>query len=167
MSLFTEITNLVEGTFTSTDLVKLFLNAEDEQKLKTYRTSTVYEARPGVTHEKVTINGKVRVVKPGQVVVRVEGDSDIHELISKEGLAENYAPVRPHQKPDAEGFIKYISKRDVEAFQYEDDKPKHLAVGGKTLKFRKGDYLARYSDNQKMVFVMDPSDFEAEYTEQK
>jgi hypothetical protein len=163
MSLLTEINLITEGHISEKELVRMFMDAEENGKLNIFVPDEEFEVRPAQIHEKFKINGKTRVAKPNHFMVRRKGSTEPMDLISKTELQDKYTPIRSNQHPDAEGFITYKSQKEVEAFKYTDSEPKAFTVGGHTVKINKNDYVARYVDQRRVVFVSNNSDFENSY----
>lgn len=102
-----------------------------------------------------------------QVYVEVQGKRSGPDLISKHQLDNNFTPVRPNQKPDAEGFMLYQSAKIVEALKHSGP-PIKLENGNINQIIKKGDYVVKQFDKNKFVFSIEkPSFFENSFSKKQ
>lgn len=102
-----------------------------------------------------------------EVYTDASGKRKLVAKMDAEELEGAYAPVRPNQKEDAEGFTIYRAAEDVEAFKYDGDTTK-VDLEGRTKTLKKGDYLLRQVDEDEFTYsVQSAKTFEADYSEKK
>jgi hypothetical protein len=173
MNLLQEIDLIAEETKTEKDLVKMFKDAKDSGALKNYVLSETYDVRPLKIDEEVKVKfpgftSKTEKAQEGESLLRVHDKPNLQRIIDEEELEDSYAPIRPNEKPDAEGFTLYRSVKTLQAFQYTEDQPLVFQgnVGG-SLHVKMNDYIARDVANPKRVLVFPGPKFEDKYTETK
>lgn len=102
-----------------------------------------------------------------QVYIEAQGKRRGPDLISKYQLDNNFIPVRPNQKPDAEGFVLYQSAKIVEAVKHSGP-PMKLQNGSITQVIKKNDYVVKQFDKNKFSFSIEkPSFFENSFSKKQ
>jgi hypothetical protein len=99
----------------------------------------------------------------GSFVVYLEKDKKRTKLetLSKFEFKKKYVKASLTSSPDVEGFLTYVSKNDVEAFQYEGD-PVKVKTTKTTYTMNSGDYLVSITKGgAKMYSVMSEDEFES------
>ena len=130
---------------------------ENKDSAKTYVPNAVYMVK------------KVKDSDPTEYEVYTDtgGKRKLLATMDSEELEDNYVPVRPDQKEDAEGFTVYRDSDEVEAFKYEGDTTK-VDLEGSTKTLKKGDYLIRQTEEDEFTYeVQSAKYFEADYSEKK
>ncbi len=114
----------------------------------TFIPTTIYSARKE--------DGKWAVYKE-------DGKRKLVDRFDSAAFEELYTPVRPNQKPDAEGFKTYRDNVELEAVKYDGDTIK-VDTGAGTKKLRKGNYLVRQEGEDNFSYVVrDAKYFESDY----
>lgn len=102
-----------------------------------------------------------------QVYIEAQGKRKGPDQISKYQLDNNFTPVRPNQKPDAEGFMLYQSAKIVEAVKHSGP-PIKLENGNIVQIIKKGDYVVKQFDKNKFIFSIEkPSFFENSFSKKQ
>lgn len=130
---------------------------ENKDNTKTYVPNAVYMVK------------KVKDSDPTEYEVYTDkgGKRKLVATMDTEELEDNYVPVRPDQKEDAEGFTVYRDSDEVEAFKYDGDTTK-VDLEGSTKTLKKGDYLIRQTEEDEFTYeVQSAKYFEADYSEKK
>jgi hypothetical protein len=117
-----------------------------------YITTTVYFARP--------VQGKRDAY---DVFYDQQGKRKKYGTMNEEDLNAAFAPLRPNQKPDAEGFLSYRSADVYDAFKYSGDpvrvtlgeEPPEEAAAADTVKLNRGDYLLRQDDGKNFTYSIE------------
>ena len=112
-----------------------------------YITTTVYYVRELDTDQFEVLYDKM-------------GNRKAYGKMDKEDLEAAFAPMRPNQKPDAEGFLTYRSADVFDAFKYGGDpvkvsidKAPEGEVGGQTVKLNLGDWMLRQDDGNDFIYT--------------
>ena len=89
--------------------------------------------------------------------------------MNKEDLTASFTPIRPNQKPDAEGFMQYRSADVFDAFKYTGSPVKVMLSGsapaegeeptGETTKLSNGDYMLRQDTDDDFVYTIEKANF--------
>ena len=91
-----------------------------------------------------------------------------YATMNKEDLAAAFTPIRPNQKPDAEGFVQYRSADVFDAFKYTGSPVKVSLSGeavegeeptGETVKLSNGDYMLRQDTDDEFVYTIEKANF--------
>jgi hypothetical protein len=130
---------------------------ENKDEANTYVPTATYVVR------------KIKSSDPTRYEVFVDKDSKRTLVGKMDGakLEAGYAPVRPNQTPDAEGFTTYRENLDLEAFKYTGDTIK-VDLDGEKKTLAKGDYLLRHTEDDEFTYSVEAAeDFESDYAEQK
>lgn len=132
------------------------------------------EAIEVLSAEEVWKNGTVTTFIPTSIysarkeegkwaVYKEDGKRKLVDRFDSAAFEELYAPVRPNQKPDAEGFKTYRDNVEIEAVKYDGDTVK-VSIGSGTKKLRKGNYLVRQEGEDSFSYtVRDAKYFESDY----
>jgi len=120
-----------------------------------YITTAVYYVRP--------IKGEQDKY---EVLVDQNGTRKTYGTMDEEDLNAAFAPMRPNQKPDAEGFTTYRSADVYQAFKYGGD-PIKVTIekapdgeeDGQTVKLSTGDYLLRQDDGNDFVYSVERANY--------
>jgi hypothetical protein len=133
---------------------------ENESDSNTYITTTVYYIKP---HPKSDDRF--------DVFYDENGTRKLYGTLKGEDVSASFAPVRPNQKPDAEGYLTYRSGDVYDAFKYNGEPVKVVLATGKdgkagsTAKLNKGDYLLRLDDGNNFTYSVEPgAKFDNSYT---
>lgn len=131
--------------------------AENGGEAAQYITTTIYYAKP--------VEGSKGMF---DVLYDEHGKRKKYGTLSEDDLNAAFAPIRPNQKPDAEGFLSYRSADVYDAFKYAGD-PVKVVLGeapaegeapvGDTIKLNKGDYLLRQDDGDNFVYTIEKANF--------
>lgn len=130
--------------------------SENEGDASQYITTTVYFVRP--------------IEKKGmfEVLYDEAGKRKSYGTMSKEDLDAAFAPMRPNQKPDAEGFLMYRSGDVYDAFKYNGDPVKvtlsasaggETPPGGQTVKLSKGDFMLRLDNGDEFTYTVEKANY--------
>jgi hypothetical protein len=119
-------------------------------------TTTVYYVRP--------LRGDANRY---EVLFDDKGKRKPYGVMDEEDLNAAFAPIRPNQRPDAEGFLAYRSADVYDAFKYGGDPVKVTLgastdgenPGGQTVKLNKGDYLLRQDDGNDFTYTVERANF--------
>lgn len=131
--------------------------AENEGDATQYITTTVYFVRP--------IADKKNMF---EVLYDEQGKRKSYGTMSKEDLDAAFAPMRPNQKPDAEGFLTYRSGDVYDAFKYNGDPVKvtlstsaggETPPGGQTIKLSKGDFVLRQDTGDEFAYTVEKANY--------
>src|SRR5215211_504978 len=111
-----------------------------------YITTTVYYVRPSKD-------------KKGQFDVYSDegGKRKLYGVMNEADLNASFAPMRPNQRPDAEGYLTYRSADVFDAFKYTGDLVK-VTLGddpGSTVKLSRGDFLLRQDDGDDFKYTVE------------
>ena len=116
-----------------------------------YITTTVYHVRP--------VEGAANKY---EVLFDINGKRKSYGTLDQEDLQAAFAPMRPNQKPDAEGFLTYRSADIYQAFKYTGDPVKVVIdkasageTNGQTVKLSTGDYLLRQDDGSDFIYSVE------------
>lgn len=128
---------------------------EGESGAAQYITTTVYYVRPVKDDE-----------DKFEVLYDDKGKRKTYGTMDEEDLDASFAPIRPNQRPDAEGFLTYRSADVYDAFKYEGD-PVKVTIdkapegeeSGQTLKLNKGDWLLRQDDGNDFVYTIERANY--------
>lgn len=132
--------------------------SENRDSAKTYVTKTIFQVK-----ETENDDGD----KQYEVYSDTSGKRKLVNTLDSEDFKAAYSPVRPNQKPDAEGFTLYREDAEVEAFKYEGDTIK-VDMDGDKETLKKGMYLIRREEGDNFVYSVESAKFfEADYSEQK
>lgn len=119
-----------------------------------YITMTVYFVRP--TPDKKDMF---------DVLYDEGGKRKRYSSMNSEDLNAAFAPIRPNQKPDVEGFTQYRSADVFDAFKYDGD-PVKVSLNdispeenGETFKLEKGDYMLRHDTDDEFVYTIEKANF--------
>lgn len=124
-----------------------------------YITTTVYYVRPLENSQ-------------FEVLYDVEGRRKSYGKLDQEDLEAAFTPIRPNQKPDAEGFITYRLGDVFDAFKYGGDpvkvsidKAPEGEANSQTVKLNTGDWMLRQDDGNDFVYTVERgSYFDNNYT---
>ncbi len=108
---------------------------------------------------------EVKQVGDEYEVHKVIGDDrKLSEKLSKEELEAKYVPAST-TTPDAEGFVAYVLKDNVEAFQYDGDAT-IIHNGTEHASLMKSDFIVKRQKGDGFEFmVVKQSEFESKYEE--
>lgn len=132
-------------------------------KTKTYQPAQTWDAKKLVTDTVIIAKGKRTKAKAGQYVIRNHNDIKEFRLVSEEDYNDQYAPVRPSAKPDAEGFLLVKENGKIQSFQYEGDDITVKNGKGEDVSVTEGQYVCRYTDEKKSGWALDETEFEKVY----
>lgn len=131
--------------------------SENEGDSAQYITTTVYYVRP-IANKKGMF----------EVLYDEGGKRKSYGTMTKEDLDAAFAPMRPNQQPDAEGFLTYRSGDVYDAFKYNGD-PVKVALsgsaggetppGGQTAKLSKGDFLLRQDNGDEFTYTVEKANY--------
>jgi hypothetical protein len=130
--------------------------SENEGDSAQFITTTVYYVRP--------IEGKKGTF---EVLYDDKGRRKTYGTMSQEDLDASFAPMRPNQQPDAEGFLTYRSGDVYDAFKYAGD-PVKVALsasadeespGGLTVKLSKGDFMLRQDNGDEFTYTVEKANY--------
>lgn len=129
---------------------------ENESNSAQFITTTVYYVRP--------IEGKKGTL---EVLYDDKGKRKTYGTMSQEDLDASFAPMRPNQQPDAEGFLTYRSGDVYDAFKYSGDPVKvelgaskdEDAAGGQTVKLSKGDFMLRQDNGDEFTYTVEKANY--------
>lgn len=131
--------------------------AENGNEAAQYITTTIYYAKPVAGNKDMF-----------DVLYDEQGKRKKYGTMNEDDLKAAFAPLRPNQKPDAEGFMSYRSADVYDAFKYSGD-PVKVALGeapveggapvGDTVKLNKGDYLLRQDDGDNFIYTVERANF--------
>lgn len=129
---------------------------ENEGDSAQFITTTVYYVRP--------IEGKKGMF---EVLFDDKGKRKTYGTMNQEDLDASFAPLRPNQQPDAEGFTTYRSGDVYDAFKYNGD-PVKVALGasadsdspgGLTVKLSKGDFMLRQDNGDDFTYTVEKANY--------
>lgn len=129
--------------------------SEAESEASQYITTVVYYARP---------------LKDKKDMIEVQFDQGgtrrKYGTMSEEDFNAAFAPMRPGQKPDAEGFLQYRSADVFDAFKYGGEPiklslsaPAGVDPTGQTVKLATGDYLLRQDMGDEFVYTVEKANY--------
>lgn len=129
---------------------------ENEGDSAQFITTTVYYVRP--------IEGKKGTF---EVLYDDKGRRKTYGTMSQEDLDASFAPMRPNQQPDAEGFLTYRSGDVYDAFKYAGDPVKvslsasadEESPGGLTVKLSKGDFMLRQDNGDEFTYTVEKANY--------
>lgn len=130
--------------------------AENSGSAAQYITTTIYFVRP--------VEGKKDLF---DVMYDEAGRRKKYGTLNKEDLNAAFTPVRPNQRPDAEGFLQYRSADTYDAFKYSGDPVKVMLSEepGETVKLNRGDWLLRQDDGDNFTYTVEKAAyFDNSYT---
>jgi hypothetical protein len=125
-------------------------------------TTTIYYVRP-ISEKKGMF----------EVLYDEGGKRKTYGTMNADDLAASFAPMRPNQQPDAEGFSTYRSGDVFDAFKYNGDPVKvelgaskdAESAGGLTAKLNKGDFLLRQDNGDEFTYTVEKANYFAnQYT---
>lgn len=131
--------------------------SENEGESAQYITTTIYYVKP--------------TEKKDQFEVQYDdaGKRKRYGVLSKEDLTAAFTPIRPNQKPDAEGFVQHRSADVFDAFKYTGSPVKVVLSGdapldgeapaGETVKLSNGDYMLRQDTDDEFVYTIEKANF--------
>ena len=126
--------------------------SENEGDSAQYITTTTYFVRP--------ISGKNGMY---EVLYDEAGKRKTYGTMNKEDLDAAFAPMRPNQQPDAEGFLTYRSGDVYDAFKYNGDPVKVTLSGeespAQTVKLAKGDFLLRQDSGNEFTYTVEKANY--------
>lgn len=150
-------------------IVELFSKAKSDGTLVAYDRAETVQIRSAQDGEQIEVNypgevPKTRVAKKGEFVLRNEENPTQLKILSKQELDSEFEPDTAEVEPDAEGFVKYIPKGQLIAFEYNEQVPLKLK-DDKGLQFivQHGDYLGYPSNDSRMLIRLDKAHFEKRY----
>lgn len=130
--------------------------SENEGDASQFITPTVYFVRP--------IAGKKGMF---EVLFDEQGKRKTYGTMNQEDLDASFAPMRPNQQPDAEGFVTYRSGDVYDAFKYGGD-PVKVSLGtskdeeapsGVVVKLSKGDYMLRQDNGDEFTYTVEKANY--------
>lgn len=132
-----------------------------EQKLETKTAQELWDSGSPKNYRNST-QYLVRQVKdespPKFEAFKVVGDQrKPFGTFSSADLKKALTPIRPNQKPDAEGFTTYVDSDKIQAFQYRGD-PTKLDLegdGSDVVTIKDGDFLLRTVEGDDFVFSIE------------
>jgi len=130
--------------------------AENEADSAQFITTTVYHVRP-IANKKGMY----------EVLFDDKGKRKTYGTMNQEDLEASFAPMRPNQQPDAEGFMTYRSGDVYDAFKYGGDPVKvelgatkdEDAAGGQTVKLAKGDFMLRQDNGDEFTYTVEKANY--------
>lgn len=130
--------------------------AENESEATQFITTTVYHVRP--------ISDKKGMF---EVLFDDKGKRKTYGTMNQEDLDASFAPMRPNQQPDAEGFLTYRSGDVYDAFKYGGDPVKVTlsaskdedVPGGQTVKLSKGDFMLRQDNGDEFTYTVEKANY--------
>lgn len=149
-------------------LVQMFADADEKDELKVYVNQATYQVKQALEDEEVKINwpGQSATTKRAtaeEYIVRNPEQLQKMKVIEKDELEKDYEQVNPNEKPDAEGYVIYRSKKEVLAFQYNEKELLQINVGGHQIKISPEDYIGHPISNPKKLLIISKADFEKKY----
>lgn len=150
-------------------LLELFQKAKENNSLQAYEKAETVQIRPSNDKEQIQVKypGSItgpKTTKPGDFVLRSEDDPTLMKIVSKQELEKGYEIENSEAEPDAEGFVKYIPKGQIIAFQYSENEPIKLKnEQGIKITIQYGDYLGYPADDASELIRLDKNHFEKQY----
>lgn len=135
----------------------------NSDKVKTYQPSKTWDAKELKVDTRIVANGKTTRAKAGQYVVRNHDNITEFRLVSADDYENQYAPVRPSAKPDAEGFLLVKENGNVEAFQYEGDDITVKNGKDEEIEIAEGQFVCKYTDDKKSGWAVKEVEFNKVY----
>jgi len=132
-------------------------------KVKTYQPLKTWDAKELKQDTRIVANGKVTRAKAGQWVIRNHDNIKEFRLATQEEFDDQYAPVRPSAKPDAEGFLLVKENGNIEAFQYEGDSLTVKNGKREEVEIEEGQFVCRYTDEKKSGWSLKEVEFNKVY----
>jgi hypothetical protein len=140
--------------------IKLF-----EQPIQTVSAEDLWTQNASASAEYITTT--IYYVKPAQgksdsfeVMFDEDGSRKQYGVMNKSDLDAAFAPIRPNQSPDAEGYIMYRSSDIFDAFKNTGD-PVLVTLDSspETTKLNIGDYLLRHATGKDFTYTVERADY--------
>jgi hypothetical protein len=123
--------------------------SENSSSSAQYITTTVYLVKP--------VPDKSDMF---EVSFDKDGQRQVYGTMNQEDLDAAFAPIRPNQEPDAEGYLTYRSADVFDAIKYAGDPVKvTLDSGPETTKLNTGDYLLRQDGGNDFTYTVERANY--------
>lgn len=146
---------MVEETIPTTSAEDLW--AQNSGDVGQYITTKIFQVLP-ITNKNIT---------KYTVYLDSENKRTLIGNMNQTKLDKSYTPVRPNQKPDAEGFTTYREIAEYEAFKYMGDTTKVTISDKTTVKLNKGDYILRQTAADNFVYSIELARYFDQYYTKK